>query len=108
MGLVADGVIYSSSYTPPTNFTISTWVKTKYGGCISGWANNTPGSGTYDRDFYIVPNTGYASFYIYPGGTVTGITDLRDNKWHHVLVTADTVNAQTNYMDGVLERTRTS
>jgi predicted outer membrane repeat protein len=92
-----------------TNFTIALWVKTTDTGGSGQWYAGkglVDGhlSGTAD-DFGTALVGGHAAFGVgNPNTTVTSITLINDNQWHHVAATRDAGSGLMKlYVDGVVE-----
>ena len=104
---VDDYVQVSLNISNYNTFSMEAWVKTVTpgGGTVIGAGNDVvPSNNAY---FIRIPNaTGLVQFNVgTAGGTsivITGSTDLRDNKWHHIVSVKDGNTAAYLYVDGVL------
>lgn len=96
----------SSSFTSPSNFTISCWFKTtstEGGKLISFGSNQTGSSTSHDRHLYMLPD-GKIYFGVYPGAvrTINTTASFNDGNWHQVTAILSSTGGMSLYVDGVL------
>lgn len=85
-------------------FTVQAWIKAGAGGTYRTIVDKYNSNGTVAKGFTLYLSTGRLrlSIYSYPNGgsNVSGISDLRDNTWHHVAGVWDGSYAKV-YVDGL-------
>ncbi|WP_230116010.1 PKD domain-containing protein, partial [Microbacterium foliorum] len=102
-GSTSGRVSSAASAKGDDNYAAEAWFKTSTtrGGKIFGYGSaQTSGSGTNDRNVYML-NNGRLTYGVYPGSTKTVTTtgSYNDNKWHHVVSTLSP-GGMVLYVDG--------
>lgn len=102
--------VISSVTPPPSNITVSFWIKTqsKSNG-VMYFANGALDVTVYDRQIYIDSSGRIKARWWNSNltnnlqGWLTGNTSITNNLWHHIVIINNTVNGKTIYLDGVLD-----
>jgi hypothetical protein len=94
----------ATSYTNPTNFSLSAWFKTTgSNGVLVGFGNTQTGAeGNYDRNLFMY--NGRIFFGIFNGAvdTVSSPLSYNDGNWHLAAATESSTSGMKLYVDGAL------